>query len=72
MSENFSSQPDGIAQGGIQPRIVPGSRIAGYLIEEQVGSDNGLGGWNVSTRTHIARTVVPGGQDKDLYLYEIP
>ena len=38
MSENFSSQPDGIAQDGIQARIGPGTRIAGYLIEEQVGS----------------------------------
>jgi serine/threonine-protein kinase len=38
VSENFSSQPDGIQQDGIQARIGPGSRIAGYLIEEQVGS----------------------------------
>jgi serine/threonine-protein kinase len=33
VTENSSSQPD-----GIQARIGPGSRIAGYLIEEQVGS----------------------------------
>ncbi len=33
MTENSSSQPD-----GIQAWIGPGSRIAGYLIEEQVGA----------------------------------
>jgi hypothetical protein len=38
VSDNFSSQPDGMQQGGIQARIGPGSRIAGYLVEEQVGS----------------------------------
>ena len=38
MSENFGSQPGGMQQNGIQARIGPGSRIAGYLVEEQVGS----------------------------------
>ena len=38
MSDNFNSQPDETQHDGLQVRIGPGSRIAGYLIEEQVGS----------------------------------
>jgi len=38
VSDNFSSQPDEMQHDGLQARIGPGSRIAGYLIEEQAGS----------------------------------